>query len=70
MTQAIVTINGVNYTCTIESGKLNVPITNGGVTINAGGTSYIVIDVEPKVTGTNGNYKLTPAIRSIPNDSS
>jgi hypothetical protein len=66
MTQAIVTVNGVNYTCTIESGKLNVPITNGGVRISAGGTSFIVIDVEPKVTGANGNYKFTPAIKSIP----
>jgi len=64
ITQAIVTVKGVNYTCTVESGKLNVPITGGGIRINAGQTSYLEIDINPTITGKSGNYKLAPAARA------
>jgi len=66
ITQAIVTVSGVNYTCAVESGMLNVPITRGGVRINAGQTSFIEIDIDCRITGKIGNFKLTPAARATP----
>lgn len=66
ITQAIVTVDGVNHTCTVESGRLNVPITGGGIRMNAGQTSYLEIDVTPTITGRSGDYKLTPAATATP----
>jgi len=66
ITQAIATVNGVNHTCTVESGSLNVPITGGGIRINAGQTAYLIIDVDPKITGREGSFKLVPAAKATP----
>jgi len=66
VTKAIVTFDGVNYTCIVESGKLNVPIAMGGVRISAGQTSSIEIDIHVRITGRVGDFKLTPAARAAP----
>ena len=66
ITQAIATVNGVNYTCVVKSGKLNVPIIGGGVRINAGQISSLEIDVTPKITGKDGNFSLKPAAKATP----
>jgi Domain of unknown function (DUF4382) len=67
ITDAIVTVNGVNYTATVANGRLNLAITKGGVTIALGQTTTILIDVISKVTGSaEQGYKLTPAAKAIP----
>ena len=66
VTQAIVTVEGINYTCRIEHGNLHVPIINGGLYINALQTTHLEIDISPKVTGKVDSFKLTPAARAVP----
>jgi len=65
--EAVVTVDSKNYTASVSSGKLNIPITRGGIQVNAGQTSYLVIDITPKVTGspTHG-FKLVPAAKATP----
>ncbi|MFH2110854.1 MAG: DUF4382 domain-containing protein [Candidatus Bathyarchaeota archaeon] len=66
--EAVVTINGANYTASVASGKLNIAIIQGGVTINAGQTSSLLIDITPKITGSETQgYRLTPAAKALPN---
>ena len=65
--EAKVTVGGQNKTATVASGKLNIPITRGGITLNAGQTSELVIDVNPTVTGSEtAGFRLAPAVRAIP----
>jgi hypothetical protein len=69
VTEAIVTVNGANYTATVASGKLNIPITRGGIQVNAevnaGGTTYLVIDVAPRVTGSEAEgFRLVPSAKA------
>lgn len=66
VTQAIATVNGINYTCAVKSGKLNVPIIGGGVRINAGQISSLEIDITPKITGKDGNFSLKPTAKATP----
>lgn len=66
ITQAIATVNGINYTCVIKSGKLNVPIMGGGVRINAAQISRLEIDITPKITGKEGHFSLTSAAKATP----
>jgi hypothetical protein len=66
--EAVVTINDVNHTATVASGKLNIAIVQGGVTIDAGQTSNLLIDITPRVTGSGAQgYRLTPAAKALPN---
>jgi len=66
ITKAIVTVGGANYVCAIESGKLNIPITKGGVKIETGQTSYLEIDITPAITGKKDRFKLVPAATATP----
>ena len=66
ITQAIATVNGINYTCVVNSGKLNVPIIMGGVKINSAKISSLEIDVTPKIMGKDGNFSLKPAAKATP----
>lgn len=67
ITEAKVTINGENKTATVESGMLNVPITRGGIKVNAGQTAYLVIDITPRVVGSEAQgFRLVPAARALP----
>ncbi len=64
---AIVTVNGANYTATVASGKLDLAMVRGGITINAGQTIKILIDITPKITGSEAQgYRLTPAAKAKP----
>lgn len=66
--EAIVTVEDVNHTATVANGKLNIGIIQGGITINAGQTSSLLIDITPRVTGSEvQGYRLTPAARALPN---
>ena len=65
--EAIVTINGVNSSATVASGKLNIAIVQGGVTISAGQTTSVLIDITPKITGSpTQGYRLVPAAKALP----
>ena len=64
--EANVTVGGINYTAAVEPGKLTAAIIEGGVRINAGGTAYLVIDINTRVTGSPTNLKLVPAARAFP----
>jgi len=67
VTEAKVTVNGDNETATVESGMLNVPITRGGIKVNAGQTAYLVIDITPRVVGSEAEgFRLVPAARALP----
>lgn len=66
--EAIVTVEGTNHTATVSSGKLNIAIIRGGVNITAGQTSNLLIDITPKITGSEAQgYRLTPAAKALPN---
>ncbi|MEM4157787.1 MAG: DUF4382 domain-containing protein [Candidatus Methanomethylicaceae archaeon] len=65
--QAIVTIRGVNFTAEVPPDKITIAITGGGVQVNQGQTSYLVIDINPKVTGSEASsFKLVPAATASP----
>jgi len=65
--EAIVTVDGKNYTSIVESGKINVAIKQGGLTLYAGQTSGMIIDILPKVVGsTKGGFKIFPAVKAFP----
>ncbi len=67
---AQVTYDGRNYTATVPSGTLTVPITEGGVPVAAGGSSGVMVDISTNVipVDTNGtmSFILVPAARSVP----
>jgi len=67
VTEALVTIDDQNYTATVASGMLNVPITKGGVRVNADEITYLLIDINSKVEGsTSTGLRLVPAARAEP----
>ncbi len=66
ITQAIATVNGINYTCVVNSGKLHVPIVGSGVRINSAKISSLEIDITPKIMGKDGNYSLKPTAKATP----
>jgi hypothetical protein len=62
-----VTVEGQNYTAIVQSGKLNIAITKGGITIDVGQTSHLVIDLTPKVVGSaSKGYRIVPAVKAVP----
>ena len=64
---AIVTVRGVNFTAEVPSDRITIVITGGGVQVNPGQTSHLVIDINPKVTGSEvSGFKLTPAATASP----
>ena len=66
--ESVVTVNDVNYTAALSNGKLNIAIIQGGVTVNAGQTSNLLIDITPRITGSEPQgYRLTPAAKALPN---
>jgi hypothetical protein len=65
--EAIVTVGGANYTAEVPPDKLTISITQGGVQVNAGQTAYLVIDINPKVVGSQASgFKLVPAAMASP----
>ena len=64
---AIVTVDDMNYTATVSSGRLTVAIIRGGVDISVGQTSHLVIDMTPKVVGSSAaGFKVVPAVKATP----
>lgn len=64
---SIVTVEGENYTATVESGEITISITEGGIRVDAGQTAYLVIDINPKVVGSlSTGFKLVPAAKASP----
>jgi hypothetical protein len=65
--EATVTVQGTNYTATVPSDKLQITITQGGVAVNAGQTSNLLIELNIKVQGTErSNLRIVPDIRATP----
>jgi hypothetical protein len=64
---SVVTVEGQNHTTPVESGKLTVSITRGGVSVEVGQTKHLVIDIAPKVVGSTANgFRLVPAAKASP----
>ncbi len=62
---SVVTVGGQNYTATVSSGKLTIAVTGGGVNIELGQTSHLVIDITPKVVGSAASgYRVVPAVKA------
>jgi hypothetical protein len=65
--EAIVTLDGVNHTANVSSGTLKVSIIQGGVNIVAGQTSYLLIDITPKVVGSVAQgLRVVPSAKALP----
>jgi hypothetical protein len=67
--ESIVTVGGQNYTATVISGKINIAITKGGVNVEAGQTSHLVIDITPSVVGSVATgFNVVSAVKAIPSE--
>lgn len=66
--EARVTVNRANYTATVPSGQLTIAVTQGGVRVNAGQNSALLIDINVKVEGSiaGGIFRIVPAVRATP----
>jgi hypothetical protein len=62
--QANVTVAGINYAATVPSGKITIAITKGGIQINAGHTSTLLLEISVSVEGSEetGNFRIVPAV--------
>jgi hypothetical protein len=68
--EAIVTVDGANHTAAVQSGVLKVSIFRGGVDIKAGQTSYLLIDMTPRVNGSAAEgFRVVPAAKALPTQS-
>lgn len=63
---AKVTFDEQNFTASVPSGKLQIAITQGGITINAGQTSTVLIELNIAVHGSDENLTIVPDIRAVP----
>jgi len=65
---ARVTVSGMNYTASVPSGELTIAITLGGLQINTGQATALLIDINVKVEGSRaeGFFRLVPAVRATP----
>lgn len=66
--QALVTVSGVNLTASVPSGRLQVAITRGGITINTGQRAILLIELNIKVVGSiiEGFSIVVPDVRATP----
>ena len=65
ITSAIVTTEGKNYTATISAGKMTIPIGKGEISIEAAKITHLLIDIEPRVTGSaKTGFHLTPSAKA------
>ena len=63
---AVVTVGGINHTASVPSGEITVAITKGGLKINTGQTSAILIELNVKVEESGAfEFRLVPAIRAV-----
>ena len=67
ITGANVTVNGIEYEAIVINGHLNIPIIRGGIQVRAGETTYLIIDITPRITGSpTQGFRLVPAAKAIP----
>ncbi len=66
ITEAVVTVDGTNHTATVVNGKLNIPITKGGIRVDAGQKTHLVMDITPRITGSQQGYRMVPAAKATP----
>ena len=61
-----VEVGGVNFSASLPSGVLKIPIINGGLEVKRGATAYLVIYMGPHLaqTGT-GQYILRPVMTAV-----
>jgi len=59
-----VTVNGINYTAPVESGKITISILQGGVKIVSGQTTSVLIDITPNIVPHQNGYKVVPAAKA------
>jgi len=66
--EAIVTIHGVNRSAVVPSGRLTVAILRGGIHVNSGHTTELLIDISVKVvrSGSTDDFNVVPAAKAIP----
>ena len=66
-TGAIVTVNCVNYSASVPPDKLQIVITRGGVKVNAGQTSNLLIELNIVVQGSiTEGFRLVPDVSATP----
>ena len=69
ISSAIVTVDGSNITdVKVPSGRINIVITEGGVTIKSNEDSELLLDIETRVVYSKGQeqFHLVPAAKAIP----
>ena len=64
--QAIVTVQGKNYSCEVPSGKFDTQIVPGGVTVTQNHFSTLLVDIRPKIIQNYNTFKLLPTVRASP----
>ena len=61
----MVTVDGVNYSSSVSSGKLTIAILRGGVRIETWQTCTVVIDITPKVVGSKlSGFRIVPSAKA------
>jgi hypothetical protein len=67
VTSAWVTVGGKNVTAFVPSGMVQAVLTGSGAEVKSGQTSALLIDVNPRVTGsTYSGYTLVPSANAQP----
>jgi len=65
--EANVTVDEQNYTATVPSDVLRVPITKGGIEVTSGQTSILLIDLDILVEGSKETaFRIVPAVKAAP----
>jgi len=65
--EALVTVAGANHTAQVPSDEITLAITKGGVQINTGQTSTVLIDLNVTVQESGAfGFRLVPAMRAVP----
>jgi len=61
--EAIVTVDGKNYTALVPSGTLQIAITRGDIRISAGQSATLLIELNIKV---EDYFRIVPDVRATP----
>lgn len=65
--QALVTVANLNYSANVPSGTLQIAITQSGITVKAGQTSTLLIDLSIAVHGSvDTGFTIVPDVRATP----
>lgn len=65
--EATVIVDGQTFSASAKSGKLNIHIENGGITLEGGKTSKLLIDIDSSVVGSkNSGYRIMHNVKAQP----